>query len=90
MFIRLTNPLHIIGSLETRIGTVLAGVRGQLRANIQNAELRVAGNLLSVSLRAAGAFAGVAIEGQLQRVARLSAAPRSRRDPVQLRAARAD
>jgi hypothetical protein len=82
VFIRLTNQLNIISSLETRIGTVLADVRGQLLAEIQDAELRVAGKLLSVSLRAAGALAGVVIEGHLQGVAANHSITIAKRNPT--------
>jgi hypothetical protein len=67
--IRLTNQINIIESLSSRIGMVLADVRGHLLADLQDAELRVATKLLSVSVRAGGALAGVVIEGHLQRVA---------------------
>ncbi len=69
VYTRLSNQLNIIVSLDTRISTVLSDVRGKLLADLQDEELRVAARLLSVSPRAAGALAGVVLEGHLQRVA---------------------
>jgi hypothetical protein len=53
-----------------------------LLAEIQDEELAVAERLLKISLRAAGALAGVVLEGHLQRVAKNHAVPISKRDPT--------
>ena len=65
---RVLNQLQILKSLESRIDSILQDVKGHLMADIQDAELKVADQLRKVSLRAAGALAGVILEGHLQRV----------------------
>ena len=65
---RVINQLQILKSLESRIESILQDVTGHLLADIQDSELKVADQLRKVSLRAAGALAGVVLEGHLQRV----------------------
>ena len=65
---KIINQLQILRSLESRIDSVLQDVKGHLLADIQDSELKVADQLRKVSLRAAGALAGVILEGHLQRV----------------------
>lgn len=65
---RVINQLQILKSLESRIDSVLQDVTGYLLADIQDSELEVADQLRQISLRAAGALAGVILEGHLQRV----------------------
>ena len=65
---RIINQLQILRSLESRIESVLQNLKGNLLADIQDSELKVADQLRKVSLRAAGALAGVILEGHLQRV----------------------
>ena len=65
---RVINQLQILKSLESRIESILQDVTGHLLADIQDSELKVADQLRKVSLRAAGALAGVILEGHLQRV----------------------
>jgi len=67
--VRVTNQLQILNSLKSRLGTVLADVKGHIQADIEDEELAVASQLLRINLRAAGAVAGVVLEGHLQRVA---------------------
>ena len=66
---RLMNQLHILESLSSRLGTVLADVKGHLLAEIEDEELQVATRLLKINIRAAGALTGVVLESHLQRVA---------------------
>ena len=65
---KVINQLQILGSLESRIDSILQDVKGHLLADIQDSELKIADQLRKVSLRAAGALAGVILEGHLQRV----------------------
>ena len=65
---RVINQLQILKSLESRIDSVLQDVTGYLLADIQDSELKVADQLRKISLRAAGALAGVILESHLQRV----------------------
>lgn len=67
--IRVVNQMQIISSLSSRIDSVLQDVKGHLFAEMQDSELSAAGQLKKVSLRAAGALAGVVLERHLQRVA---------------------
>jgi hypothetical protein len=68
VMIRITNQMQILASLKSRIDNVLQDVTGHLLADIQDSELKVADQLRKVSLKAAGALAGVILEGHLQRV----------------------
>lgn len=65
---RVINQFQILKSLESRIESILQDVKGHLLADIQDSELKVADQLRKVNLRAAGALAGVVLEGHLQRV----------------------
>jgi hypothetical protein len=56
-------------ALDSRIEGVLADVTGSLFAELQDAELHAAEKLKNISLRAAGALAGVVLERHLQRTA---------------------
>jgi hypothetical protein len=67
--LRVVNQMQILASLASRLDSVLADVTGHLFAELQDGELRAAGELLKVSARAAGALAGVILERHLQRVA---------------------
>lgn len=67
--VRLTNQLQILASVRSRIGHVLADVKGALLAELEDGELEAARTLCSISLRAAGALAGVVLERHLQRAA---------------------
>jgi hypothetical protein len=63
------SQFSLLKSLSTRIDSVLSDVTGHLLAELQDEELKVASQLVEVNLRAAGAVAGVVLEGHLQRVA---------------------
>ena len=67
--IRIMNQMQIIASLSSRIDSVLQDVTGHLFAELQDSELIAATKLKKVSVRAAGALAGVVLERHLQRTA---------------------
>jgi hypothetical protein len=67
--IRIMNQMQIIASLSSRVDSVLQDVTGHLFAELQDSELIAATKLKKVSLRAAGALAGVVLERHLQRAA---------------------
>ena len=67
--IRFFNQFQILAALDSRIDSVFADVTGHLFAELQDSELHAASTLAKVSLRAAGALAGVVLERHLQRVA---------------------
>jgi hypothetical protein len=66
---KFASQLGLLKSLSIRIDSVLSDVKGHLFAELQDKELRVASQLIEVNLRAAGAVAGVVLEGHLQQVA---------------------
>lgn len=68
VYCRLLNQTQILQSLESRLSSILKDVRGHLLAQIEDEELKVAMKLKSISLRGAGAIAGVVLEGHLKRV----------------------
>lgn len=65
--LKITNQVQILMSLSSRIDSVLEDITGHLFAELQDSELIAAGQLKKVSLRAAGALAGVVLERHLQR-----------------------
>ena len=67
---RIQSQLHILESLSARIDHVLANIESMLIASFQDDELQAAAELKKVSLRAAGAIAGVILEAHLQRTAK--------------------
>jgi len=80
--IRVVNQSQILESLRSRIGTVLADVKGHLLAQIEDEELEVARKLLRVSVRAAGAVVGVVLEAHLQRVTANHKVTIAKKDPT--------
>jgi hypothetical protein len=76
------NQLTLLQSLRERIDSTLADIEGQLYANLQDNELAVARELANLSLRAAGALAGVIIEGHLKRIARAHAVKMAKKHPT--------
>jgi hypothetical protein len=64
---RIMNQSQILKSLSSRIDSVLQDVTGHLFSELQDKELEAAVSLMKVSLRAAGALAGVVLERHLQR-----------------------
>ncbi len=67
--IRFLNQLQVLDELSYRVESVLADVENHLFAELQDKELEAANALKKISLRAAGALAGVVLERHLQRVA---------------------
>lgn len=67
--IALYNQFTILTSLAKRIDAALGDIQGTLYAEIQDEEIETAALLLKVNIRAAGALAGVVLEGHLQKVA---------------------
>ena len=67
--IRVVNQVQIISALFSRIDSVLQDIKGHLFAELQDSELRAATQLQKISVRAAGALAGVVLERHLQQVA---------------------
>lgn len=68
VFMKFHNQVTILQSVESRLNSVFADIRGALFADLQDAELGAAKKLMDVSLRAAGALAGVVLERHLKRV----------------------
>ena len=67
VMMRIMNQVQILSSLSSRVDSVIQDVKGHLFAELQDAELNAAKQLLKVSLRAAGALTGVVLERHLQR-----------------------
>lgn len=63
------NQYTILASLVARIDSVLMDIESGLFAELQDAELETAKKLIKVSPHAAGALAGVVLEGYLQKIA---------------------
>ena len=63
------NHLQVLDELSFRVEMVLADVENHLFVELQAKELEAANALKEISLRAAGALAGVVLERHLQRVA---------------------
>lgn len=76
------NQLAILGSLTTRIESVLTNIEAHLQADLQDAELATARSLIKISPRAAGALAGVILETYLQRVAEAHGVKVSKKNPT--------
>ena len=68
-FIKLNNQVEIVSSCMSRITDILANIRGVLQADLFDSELDAARHLMENGhLRAAGAVAGVVLEGHLAEV----------------------
>lgn len=65
---RAQSQYFLLSSLGSRIEGAFADVEAKLAAEFEDRELAIAKALMSVSLRAAGAVAGVALESHLSRV----------------------
>jgi len=79
---KFASQFSLLKSLSTRIDSVLSDVKGSLFVELQDQELKVASQLVEVNLRAAGAVAGVVLEGHLQRVAVNHGVSISKRNPT--------
>ncbi len=68
-FAKFNNQLSIIKSAKSRLSDILANIRGVLQADLFDSELDAARHLLKNGhVRAAGAVAGVVLEGHLAQV----------------------
>ena len=68
-FIKLNNQIEIVLSCAYRLTDILANIRGVLQAELFDSELDAARHLLhNGHVRAAGAVAGVVLEGHLSQV----------------------
>ena len=67
--IRFLNQLQVLDELSYRLDTLMADVEDHMFAELQDKELEAAKALQQVSLRAAGALAGVVLQRHLQRMA---------------------
>lgn len=68
-FIKLNNQLGILSSCSSRLSDILANIKGVLQADLFDSELDAARHLLKNGhIRAAGAVAGVVLEGHLAQV----------------------
>ena len=68
-FVKFNNQLMIIDSAKSRLTDILANIRGGLQADLFDSELDASRHLLKNGhLRAAGAVAGVVLEGHLAQV----------------------
>lgn len=76
------NQLTIFKSIIDRADSLLGNIEEELYAEIQGSEIVVAKQLLKVSPRAAGALAGVVIEGHLQKVANSHAIKVTKKNPT--------
>ena len=79
---RILNQMQIIASLSSRVESVLQDVTGHLLAELQDSELTAAAKLKKVSIRAAGALAGVVLERHLQQVAKNHKITIRKKDPT--------
>ena len=64
----LRNQLSIYYSVLDNTGVVLESIDSRLLSELQDAELETSRQLMKISLRAAGALAGVVIEHHLQKI----------------------
>lgn len=76
------NQLTILHSIAERVDSVLDDIAGELYAEFQDDEIAVARQLAKVSARAAGALAGVLIEGHLQKVAQAHGIKIAKKNPT--------
>ena len=81
-FSKFYNQLNILESAESRLSDILAKIRGVLQADLFDSELEAARHLLKNGhLRAAGAVAGVVLEGHLAEVCRKRGVTIHKKDP---------
>ncbi|CAB3651852.1 hypothetical protein LMG24238_01189 [Paraburkholderia sediminicola] len=76
------NQITILHSIEERVDSVLGDMAGELYAEFQDDEVAVARQLAKISARAAGALAGVLIEGHLQKVAQAHSIKIAKKNPT--------
>jgi len=81
-FVKLYTQVEIISSCASRLSDILANIRGVLQADLFDSELDAARHLKQNGhLRAAGAVAGVVLEGHLAEVCRNHNVPMKKKDP---------
>lgn len=79
---RLSTQVAILSSSISRLDSILANLRGVLQADLFDSELEAARHLEKAGhLRAAGAVAGVILEGHLSEVCALHGIQLTKRDP---------
>ncbi len=76
------NQLTIFKSIIDRADSLIGNIEDELYSEIQDSEVAVAKQLLKISSRAAGALAGVIIEGHLQKVANNHAVKVAKKNPT--------
>lgn len=76
------NQFSILHSLSGRVSSALSNIKGLLDSDLRADELSTAEGLLKVNVRAAGALAGVILEGHLQKVAERHAVPLKKKKPT--------
>lgn len=80
--VRLRGQIDILTSASSRLDDLLSNLRGVLQASLFDSELEAARHLLSNGhIRAAGAVAGVVLEGHLADVCASHQVPITKRDP---------
>lgn len=76
------NQITILHGVANRIDALVANIEGELYSELKDSELAVARRLAKVSLRAAGALAGVVVEGHMQKVADAHGVALQKRNPT--------
>jgi hypothetical protein len=76
------SQLAILRAVETRLDDILNDLESRIAAEVQDAGLAAARDLLKINARAAGALAGVVLEDHLQRVARTQGVKVAKKDPT--------
>ena len=76
------NQLAILKAIKNRVDSVLTDIEGELFAELEDNEMGVARQLIKISPRAAGALAGVVIEGHLRKVSNAHGIEIPQKNPV--------
>ena len=76
------NQLAILKAIKNRVDSVLTDIEGELFAELEDNEMGVARQLIKISPRAAGALAGVVIEGHLRKVSNAHGIEISKKNPA--------
>ena len=76
------NQLAILKAIRTRVDSVLADIESELFTELEDNEVGVARQLIKISPRAAGALAGVVIEGHLRNVLNAHGIEISQKNPT--------
>ena len=78
----LVNQLAILKAIRTRVDSVLADIESELFTELKDNEVGVARQLIKISPRAAGALAGIVIEGHLRNVLNAHGIEISKKNPA--------